>query len=205
MVSKIDICNQGLVLIGANTIASFTDNTVESKVANQLYETTLRSLLTKARWRFATKQAQLTKLSTDPLDIWDSAYQIPNDAILIHTVTVSDNVIVFDRYNEELYTNTSSSDVVICHYTYQPHEKEFPDYFTQAVVFELASLFAGAIARNDGLSTLYQKRANQQLVLARSMESQTQTTRKLNTSLLIEVRNRGTADGIRAVVPSSSS
>ena len=205
MVSKIDICNQGLVLIGANTIASFTDNTVESKVANQLYETTLRSLLTKARWRFATKQAQLTKLATDPLDKWDSAYQIPNDAILIHTVTVSDNVIVFDRYNEELFTNTSSSDVVVCHYTYQTHEKEFPDYFTQAVVFELASLFAGAIARNDGLSTLYQKRANQQLVLARSMESQTQTTRKLNTSLLIEVRNRGTADGIRAVVPRSSS
>lgn len=205
MVSKIDICNQGLVLIGANTIASFTDNTVESKVANQLYETTLRSLLTKARWRFATKQAQLTKLSTNPLDKWDSAYQIPNDAILIHTVTVSDNVIVFDRYNEELYTNTSSSDVVVCHYTFQPHEKEFPDYFTQAVVFELASLFAGAIARNDQLSMLYQKRGQQQLVLARSMESQTQTTRKLNTSLLIEVRNRGTADGIRAVVPSSSS
>tara|TARA_B000000609_G_scaffold44451_1_gene32192 strand:+ start:277 stop:894 length:618 start_codon:yes stop_codon:yes gene_type:complete len=204
MVSKIDICNQGLVLIGANTIASFTDNTVESKVANQLYETTLRSLLTKARWRFATKQAQLTKLSTNPLDKWDSAYQIPNDAILIHTVTVSDNVIVFDRYNEELYTNTSSSDVVVCHYTFQPHEKEFPDYFTQAVVFELASLFAGAIARNDQLSMLYQKRGQQQLVLARSMESQTQTTRKLNTSLLIEVRNRGTADGIRAVVPSSS-
>ena len=204
MVSKIDICNQGLVLIGANLIASFTDNTVESKVANQLYETTLRSLLTKARWRFATKQAQLTKLSTDPLDKWDSAYQIPNDAILIHTVTVSDNVIVFDRYNEELYTNTSSSDVVVCHYTFQPHEKEFPDYFTQAVVFELASLFAGAIARNDQLSMLYQKRGQQQLVLARSMESQTQTTRKLNTSLLIEVRNRGTADGIRAVVPSSN-
>ena len=37
MVSKIDICNQGLVLIGANTIASFTDNTVESKVANRWY------------------------------------------------------------------------------------------------------------------------------------------------------------------------
>ena len=51
------------------------------------------------------------------------------------------------------------------------------------------------------LSLLYQKRARQQLVVARSMESQTQTTRKLNTSLLIEVRNRGTADGITAVVP----
>ena len=100
MVSKIDICNQGLVLIGANLVASFTDNTVESKVANQLYETTLRAMLTKARWRFATKQAQVTKVVTDPLDKWDSAYQIPNDTILIHTATVSDNVIQYDRYNE---------------------------------------------------------------------------------------------------------
>jgi len=204
MVSKIDICNQGLVLIGANTIASFTDNTVESKVSNQLYETTLRSMLTKARWRFATKQAQLAKLATDPLDKWDSAYQIPNDVILIHTVTVSDNVIVYDRYGEELFTNTGTNDTVVCHYTYQPHEQEFPDYFTQALVFELASLFAGAIARNDQLSVLYAQRAQRQLVVARSMESQTQTTRKLNTTLLIEVRNRGTANGIRAVVPSSS-
>ena len=204
MVSKIDICNQGLVLIGANTIASFTDNNVESKVSNQLYETTLKAMLTKARWRFATKQAQLSKSATDPLDKWDSAYQIPSEAILIHTVTVSDNVILYDRYNEFLYTNTSASDVVVCHYTFQPHEQEFPEYFTQALVFELASLFAGAVARNDSLSLLYQRRAQQQLVTARSMESQTQTTRKLNTTLLIEVRNRGTADGIRAVVPSSS-
>ena len=204
MVSKIDICNQGLVLIGANTIASFTDNTVESKVSNQLYETTLRAMLTKARWRFASKQAQLTKLATDPLDKWDSAYQIPNDVILIHTVTVSDNVILYDRYGEELFTNTSTNDIVVCHYTYQPHEKEFPDYFTQSLVFELASLFAGAIARNDQLSVLYQQTCTTTIIVARSTESQTQTTRKLNTTLLIEVRNRGTADGIRAVVPSSS-
>ena len=104
----------------------------------------------------------------------------------------------------QLFTNTGTNDTVVCHYTYQPHEKEFPDYFTQSLVFELASLFAGAIARNDQLSVLYQQRAQRQLVVARSMESQTQTTRKLNTTLLIEVRNRGTADGIRAVVPSSS-
>ena len=201
--SKFDICNQALVLVGANTISSFSQNTTESVVSNQLYETTLRAMLTKARWRFATKQAQLTKLTVDPLDKWDSAYQIPNDTILIHTATVSDNVILYDRYNEYLYTNTGQNDVVVLHYTYQPHEKEFPDYFTQALVFELASLFAGAIARNDQLSLLYEKRARQQLVVARSMESQTQTSRKLNTSLLIEVRNRATASGVRAVVPDS--
>ena len=41
-VTNIDICNQALILVGANTIASFTDNTTESQVANQLYESTLK-------------------------------------------------------------------------------------------------------------------------------------------------------------------
>lgn len=204
MASKIDICNQALVLVGANVISALTENNTEARVSNQLYESTLKNLLTKARWRFASKQQQMSKSATDPLDKWDSAYQIPNDALLVHTITVSDNVIPFDRYGEFLYTNSGANDTVILHYTYQPHEDQFPEYFVQILVFELASLFAGAIARNDNLSVLYQKRANIQLTQARGMESQTQTTRKLNTSLLIEVRNRGTADGVRAVVPSSS-
>ena len=104
--SNIDICNQALILIGANTIASFTDNTTESQVSNQLYESTLKGHLTRARWRFASKQAVLSKSTVDPLYRFESSYAIPADAILIHTCTVSDNVIVFDRYNEELFTNT---------------------------------------------------------------------------------------------------
>ena len=59
--SKFDICNQALVLVGANTITSFTENTTESKVANQLYESTLEKSFTRSRWRFAAKQAQLSR------------------------------------------------------------------------------------------------------------------------------------------------
>tara|TARA_R110002020_G_scaffold146402_1_gene321025 strand:+ start:3318 stop:3935 length:618 start_codon:yes stop_codon:yes gene_type:complete len=202
--SKIDICNQALVLIGANTIASFNDNTTESAVSNQLYESTLRQQLTRARWRFASKQAVLSKSTTDPLDRYDSSYAIPNDAILIHTCTVSDSVITYDRYGDFIFTNTSTSDTVVCDYTFQPHENDLPPYFSQIIIFELASLFAGAIARNDQLSVLYQRRAIEQLRVARATESQTQTTRKLKSSLLIEVRHRGAVNGITAVVPTSS-
>ena len=41
--SKFDICNKAMVLVGANTITSFTENTTESKVAGQLYEATLEN------------------------------------------------------------------------------------------------------------------------------------------------------------------
>ena len=100
--SKFDICNQALVLVGANTISSFSQNTTESIVANQLYETTLEDMLTKCRWRFASKQAQLSKNSTNPDARYESSYALPTDAVIVHTVTVGDNVIIYDRYGQNL-------------------------------------------------------------------------------------------------------
>ena len=43
-----------------------------------------------------------------------------HDALVIHTVTVSDDVIKYDRYGQNLFTDTTSSDIVIADYTFQP-------------------------------------------------------------------------------------
>lgn len=199
--SKFDICNKALVLVGANTISSFTQNTTESKVANQLYESTLENLLTRCRWRFASKQAQLSKNTANPDARYDSSYALPNDAHIIHTVTVGDDVIKYDRYGQNLFTNTTSSDTVIADYTFQPSESIFPPYFKQTLVFELASLFAGAIARNDQLSELYHKRSIAQLAIAKSTDGQAQTTRRLNVDRFRNVRNRTALNDITATSP----
>ena len=199
--SKFDICNKALVLVGANTISSFTQNTTESKVANQLYESTLENLLTRCRWRFASKQAQLSKNTANPDARYDSSYALPNDAHIIHTVTVGDDVIKYDRYGQNLFTNTTSSDTVIADYTFQPSESIFPPYFKQTLVFELASLFAGAIARNDQLSELYHKRSIAQLAIAKATDAQAQTTRRLNVDRFRNVRNSTALNDITATSP----
>ena len=199
--SKFDICNKALVLVGANTISSFTQNTTESKVANQLYESTLENLLTRCRWRFASKQAQLSKNTTSPDARYDSSYALPSDAHIIHTVTVGDDIIKYDRYGQNLFTNTTSSDTVIADYTFQPSESIFPPYFKQTLVFELASLFAGAIARNDQLSELYHKRSIAQLAIAKATDGQAQTTRRLNVDRFRNVRNRTALNDITATSP----
>jgi hypothetical protein len=199
--SKFDICNQALVLVGANTITSFSQNTTESIVANQLYETTLEDLLTKCRWRFASKQVQLSKNTTNPDARYESSYALPSDALILHTVTVSDDVINYDRYGQNIFTNTSTSDTVIADYTFQPSESIFPPYFAKVLVFELASLFAGAIARNDQLANLYAQRAVAQLQQAKSIDSQAQTTRRANVDRFRNVRNRSALNDITATSP----
>jgi|TARA_Y100001951_G_scaffold74519_1_gene61471 hypothetical protein len=199
--SKFDICSKALVLVGANTVTSFTENTTESKVSSQLYESTLEALLTRTRWRFASKQVALSKLTTDPTARYDSAYSLPADALIIHTVTVADDVIKYDRYGGQIFTNTSSTDTVVADYTFQPSESDFPPYFKQTLVFELASLYAGAIARNDQLSELYHKRSIAQLAIAKAIDSQAQTTKRMEVDRFKNVRNVTSFNKIDAKSP----
>ena len=201
--TRFDICNKALVLVGANIITSFDEATTESTVAGQLYESTLEAMLTRIRWRFATKQLQLSYQATAPLGRFKSAYQLPADALLIHTITVSGNIIKFDRYGDKLYADTSSSDTLICDYTYQTSEAEFPPYFKQCMVFELASLFAGAIARNDQLSELYRNRGLAQIAIAKATDSQAQTSRRMDVNRIRNTRNRTALSDITATVSTS--
>ena len=199
--SKFDICSRALVLVGANTVASFTENTTESKVSGQLYESTLKNLLTKCRWRFAAKQQQLSRDTAEPTARFDAKYPLPADALIINTITISNNVIKYDRYENDIYCDATTSDIVVADYTFRPNEADFPPYFTSALVFELASLFAGAIARNDSLSQLYQNRAIVQMAQAKSQDSQAQTSRKVDTDRYRNRRNTG-AMTVKATVQS---
>ena len=199
--SKFDICSRALVLVSANTITSFNDNNTESKVANQIYESTLKNLLTRCRWRFETKQQKLSRDTTAPTARYDAKYPLPADALVINTVTISDNVITYDRYENEIYCDATSTDIVVADYTFRPNEADFPPYFTSALVFELASLFAGAIARNDSLSQLYQSRAVVAMAQAKSQDSQAQTTRRVEVDRFRNRRNTG-AMTVKATVQS---
>ena len=120
--SKFDICNQALVLVGANTITSFTESTTESKVASQLYESTLENLLTRCRWRFSTKQEQLSRKTNKPLGRYSAAYTLPADALVMNTVTIADNVIQYDRYQDEIFCDASSTDICLLYTSPSPRD-----------------------------------------------------------------------------------
>ena len=101
--SKFDICSKALVLVGANTITSFSESTTESKVANQLYESTLENMLTRTRWRFASQQSQLSRNTSAPTARWSAKYAIPTAALIVHTVTINDNIIVMDIDEDNVF------------------------------------------------------------------------------------------------------
>lgn len=186
--SAIDICSRALILIGAEPITSFDDNNNEALIASNVYEDIARSALVNSRWRFATNQMVLNRLTETPTGRYDAAYQLPTGWLMTHAVTVNDIPIEYQTYGNKIYCDESATAEVVADYTYRAEEYDWPSYFTIAVQYELASVFAFSLARDAQLAKLMSDQAQLAMMKARGLDSQQQTTRKLNTSRFIAQR-----------------
>lgn len=186
--SALDVASNALFLMGADSISSFTESTPEAKVANALYEDIVQSSFASHRWRFATRQATLTRLDSEPAGRWDASYFIPSSVVTVTSVTVNDIPIEYDVYQNKINCDESETSTLIMDYVERVSESDWPSYFTTAVEFSLASTFAITLARDASLAQLMDAKAQQLFTKARNIDSQQQTTRKLNTSRFIAQR-----------------
>jgi hypothetical protein len=188
--TNVEVANQAFALIGANPISSFVGTATEQVAATHLYQPTVDAALTSHRWRFATGKAILSRLADEPIDEWDAAYQMPTDPaiLLLNAVLVQDIPITFDRYEGHIYCNATSDDVVVADYVYSRNEIDWPPYFTKAVVFELASVFAASITQDSYLAAHFSEQSVVEFTKARWADSSSQTSRNMNAKSIINKR-----------------
>ena len=183
--SPVDVCSRALILIGADPISSFDDGNNEALVSSNMYEDVARASLVNTRWRFATNQVVLNRLTEAPTGRFDAAYQLPSGWLMTHVVTVNDFPVEYQTYGDKLFCNEDASASLVLDFTYRANEEDWPSYFTLAVEYELASVFALSLARDQSLATLMSQQAASTMMKARNLDSQQQTTRKLTTSRCI--------------------
>ena len=186
--TAIKICSRASILMGGIPIQSFSEGTTEADVVDAMYEDIARAALTNTRWRFATNQAQLSRLEAAPTGRFDAAYQLPNDLIMLSAVTIGDEPIMYDTYGDKVYCDAAENDVVIADYIFRADESNWPPYFTIAVEFQVAAMLAVSVARDAQLASMMEQKGELQMSRARRLDSQQQTTRKLNTSRFIAQR-----------------
>ena len=186
--SAVDVCSRALILVGAEPITSFDDGNNEALIASNMYEDVARASLLNTRWRFSTNQAVLNRLSDAPTGRFDAAYQLPSGWLMTHVVTVNDTPIEYQTYGDKLFCNEAASSELVLDFTYRANEQGWPSYFTIAVEYELASVFAVSLARDQSLAQLMTQQAATSMMRARNLDAQQQTTRKLSTSRFITNR-----------------
>jgi hypothetical protein len=164
MALKIEIISRALVLIGANPISSLTEGT-EGVVANALYEPTYKALIASHSWRFATKKAQLSRLTEAPLNEWLYQYQLPSDYIVAFRTQYNSD---YEVYGDKIYSDMSE---LYIEYRYRVSEVMLPAPFELALEFLLAAQFAIPITDNSQRAQVYTNLYEAQLARAKFIDS----------------------------------
>lgn len=149
MASKIDLISSALVLIGDTPINSLTGNDRRQVVANALYDQTVQNELSKHRWGFARRKAQLSLTTGTVVDNeYRSIYQLPSDIISLVKIKPSSN---YQIYGDKLYTNLSQA--LYCDYVANVAESEWPVYFAKMITYALAVDFATSIRDSSSIQS----------------------------------------------------
>ena len=143
----VQISSNALLLIGADTINSFTDGTNEATVAAALYDRTVNAVLAEKRWNFTVFQRQASKLVAEPESKWQVAYVLPSTIIRIHRV--DPEFIRYELYGGNQILTNFDGDLFIDG-QFRVDELDWPDYFTEYVELRLAQKFIMPITDDEG-------------------------------------------------------
>lgn len=144
MPSVLDTCNEALAEIGAGTIASIDEPSVEAAACRRFYQPTVRDLIEMHDWGFAKRRVQLARLLNDRQAEWLYAYATPSDVASLVAIVPSDARLLSElgplRYAQEadvIYTNVARA---MLEYTTQNIKpSDMTALFRRALVYELAA------------------------------------------------------------------
>lgn len=181
--SEIKLASNALILLGHQPISSFTEATAGAQVASNLFEDSYRSYLSIHRWRFASKQCDLSRLSAKPNNTYQYQHQLPIDMVyLIRTVPASD----FEVYGDKLYSNQPA---VTVEYVQNIDASSVPSYWAKSFESYLASQFAIPITGDIEKASYFAQLAERQLVRAKHIDSSQRPNDAFEDSPYVDVRS----------------
>lgn len=147
--SKINICNNALLRIGADIINALNEQSKEAEYCNKFYDEDRVEVLEQHPWNFAMKQTTLSKLAETPND-YSFVYTLPSDYVIarkiVDTANPENNQIKYEVRERKLYTD---QDAAILEYTFdQGDTTAFSSAFSNALAWRLAADLAMPITNN---------------------------------------------------------
>lgn len=180
--TRTDITKMALREITAVTIVDWEEDSPVGDITRDLWGQAVRKALSRHEWRFAMKQAKLSKSSNTPTARHDYIYTLPGDFIRLATVADNDAmspVMVgkdYRQFHDGIYT--SAEDVYIEYVFYDeatssPAIGTWPAWFIDVFSADYAAVLAGPL-KSDRSRRDMEKLAQERLSEDKSIDSSQQ-------------------------------
>jgi hypothetical protein len=147
--SVVQIVNNALVRIGANSIISLTENSEAARAANVIYEQVRDATLRDHIWNFAVKRVQLAQDVAAPAFEYSYQYALPADCLRV--LQMQEKTMVYKIEGRKLLTDEGTAKIIYLSRVSDPNE--FDAMFVEALSARLAAELSIPLAES---STLYQ-------------------------------------------------
>lgn len=156
--TKLTICSDAMIMLGAAPISSFAEATDAAKVADRLYDDIRDTLLQQYEWSWSVKKVKLARLEAAPLNEWKYAYALPGDMLgLPRALFISSQPGARPMRDYEIYGTS-----VFCNYEdvwidcqTRIDESRMPSYFVRVLKAACASAFAIPVADSSSKADFF--------------------------------------------------
>lgn len=174
-ISKIDICNQALSLVGAQNVVALTDKTREAQQCTLWYDQILRTVLVAHPWNFATSREALARV--DPAARGEAySFRYPVNCIKILWVGEEGGTRRADyqvRFTPDGQVVSAQSPAVDAVYIRMVTDtNSFSPGFIECLGLRLAVELAGSLSADKQMQGMMFQRYSEALLRARTQDAQ---------------------------------
>lgn len=186
MTTRVSICSNALLMLGAQTIASMDEGSDRATLASNLYESTRDDLLRSHPWNCAIKRVALAPDSTAPAYGYSAQFTLPSDFLRVLQVGDDDEDI---DYKVEGGKILASGTVLNLRYIFRnDSETTWDAMLVKAMELQMAAAMAYPITMSAAKEQLQLEKLERHLKRCRAVDGQEDPAQQLGDERLLTSR-----------------
>jgi hypothetical protein len=187
--TAVELCSAALVKLGAEPITSFAEERIEASVAARLYPIVLDGLLAAHPWTFSIAQETLAASGSDPVADYAFGFALPAGCLRVLSAGYPGSGRGLD-YRVQGSRLLANCPTLVLTFQRRPAEADLPAFFANALIARLAAELCLPITENVSRGETLHQLAQGELRLARLIDSQQSTPRRVEDFTLTQVRDQ---------------
>ena len=166
--SVVQIVNNALVRIGANSITALTENSEAARAANVIYEQVRDATIRDHVWNFAVKRVQLAQDTETPAFEYSYQYALPSDCLRV--LQMQEKTMVYKIEGRKLLTDEGTAKIIYLSRVEDPNE--FDAMFVEALSARIAAELSITLVESNSMYQNMMEVYRMKITDARSIDGQ---------------------------------